>query len=225
MILGRRIPEKPRNLPEWLDVATRDLVPPAPARIRAEIGAHYAEAVQAHQARGTPEPEAQAAALAELGSARAAAWRFGQEHLTTGEVETVFRLVGGQICLGVFLAVCNGLDVFLPDPVGPKFGLLSFLAAVFICLASGGLLRRSRRVVSRCMVSLLLSLLWLNFGGFLWMTHIDKADDQVVRGLWELMAVGLILVVAGRSLTLLRLRRKLAVEFDGDLPSDKGTTN
>jgi hypothetical protein len=214
MILGRRNPppiaEKPRNLPAWLDVATRDLMPPAQARIRAEIGAHYAEAVQAHQTRGTSGAEAQAAALADLGSAQAAAWRFAQEHLTTGDAETVFRTVVGQINLGTVLVICNGLDVVFPNPMGLKVGLLSILVAPFFFLIPiGGLLRRYRRVVTQRMVNLLLSLLWLNLGAFLWMTHFDHTDGQVVRCGWEFMAVGLNLVVVGRCLALLRLRRKL----------------
>jgi hypothetical protein len=72
----------PRTLPEWRGRATRFLIPSAKTRIGAEIEAHYTEAVQFHLANGFTEAEAQAAALAELGSAPAANRRFRQKYLT-----------------------------------------------------------------------------------------------------------------------------------------------
>jgi hypothetical protein len=72
------------------------------------------------------------------------------------------------------------------------------------------------------MVNLLLSILWLNIGGFVWMIHFDQADDQVIHRLQLFMAVGFCLMAAGNSLSLLRLRRKLAVRIDGDQNSAKG---
>jgi hypothetical protein len=216
------VAEEPRNLPEWLDVATRHLVPSAQARIRSEIEAHYAESVHSHQSHGSPESEAQTAALAELGSAQVAAWRFGREHLTTGEAETVFREAEAQISLGTIWGICNVLVVSYPNPVGPEVGLLCTLSAILIYYTFRVLVRRSRKVVTRRMVNLLLSILWLNIGGFVWMIHFDQADDQVIHRLQLFMAVGFCLMAAGNSLSLLRLRRKLAVRIDGDQNSAKG---
>ncbi len=68
--------KKPANLAEWLTIATGDLVPAAQARVRAEIGAHYAEAVQGYAASGLSEAEAQRAALSDLGGARVASRNF-----------------------------------------------------------------------------------------------------------------------------------------------------
>jgi uncharacterized membrane protein len=65
------------------------LVPSAQARVRAEIEAHFAEAVQSHLANGLFASAAQAAAVADLGDPHAAAQRFRREHLTIGEAKAV----------------------------------------------------------------------------------------------------------------------------------------
>jgi hypothetical protein len=82
-----------QTLPEWLETATGKLVPSAQARVRSEIEAHFAEAVQAHLAGGMTEPAAQAAALADLGHAKAAARRFGREHLTNNDAGVIAGLI------------------------------------------------------------------------------------------------------------------------------------
>jgi len=81
-----------QNFAEWLDIATRDLVPSAQARIRVEIEAHYAEAVQSQLANGAAESVAQTAALTDLGNAKSAARRFRRDHLTTKEALDVARM-------------------------------------------------------------------------------------------------------------------------------------
>jgi len=84
MILGF---EKPvTTLNQWLEIATYDLVAPAKERIRSEIEAHYAEAVANHLARGVSQGEAEMAALAELGSAPAAAKKFSKQFLSESAV-------------------------------------------------------------------------------------------------------------------------------------------
>lgn len=84
-----RLFPKPKvlTLEDWLEIATRKLAEPAKERIRAEIEAHYAEAVEAHREDGLSETDAQAAALAELGNPRAAGRRFRKSHLTEREAE------------------------------------------------------------------------------------------------------------------------------------------
>jgi hypothetical protein len=77
----------------WLNVATWDLVAPAQERIRLEIEAHYADAVETLVAEGRTRPEAQVEALAELGDARAAAKRFRQRHLTQTEAERLAKVL------------------------------------------------------------------------------------------------------------------------------------
>ena len=91
MNLFRQVPA--HSLSEWLDLATGNLVPSAQARIRAEIETHYAEAVQAYLQDGFREIAAQAAALADLGDAYAAARRFGREHLTENDAAIIAGLI------------------------------------------------------------------------------------------------------------------------------------
>jgi hypothetical protein len=70
----------PETLSEWLDVATKKLSVPAQARIRSEIGAHFAEAVDEQIQNGSSKPVAQMLALEQLGDPKAAAKRF-RKHL------------------------------------------------------------------------------------------------------------------------------------------------
>ncbi len=81
------------SVSDWLELATNRLAAPARKRIGLEIEAHYAEAVRAHVEEGMSEWEAQAAALAELGDAWAAARRFRKQHLTEGEAQNVESMI------------------------------------------------------------------------------------------------------------------------------------
>jgi hypothetical protein len=93
MILGIKVPP-PKNLGQWLEIATYDLVAPAKERIRTEIEAHYAEAVADHMAHeGVSKADAETAALAELGDAPAAAKKFRKQYLTESEVSGNERLI------------------------------------------------------------------------------------------------------------------------------------
>lgn len=216
--------EAPPNLPGWIDIATRDLVPPAQARIRIEIGAHYAEAVHSHQASGSTEAEAQSAALAELGSAHVAAIRFGREHLTNGDAKGVFWQARAQLPMGAVWAIAITTNSFYSKSIGAAGGLLICLLVVLIHFTIRFLVRRSRKVVTWRMVLLLLSFQWLNLVGFLWMIHIDKTDDQVIHVLMRLMAVCFLLLALVYSLILLQLRKKLAPGLNYDLSSDNRPT-
>lgn len=73
------------TLSEWLEIATRKLTDASKERIRVEIEAHYAEAVNAHGDKGLSEADAQTKALAELGDAKVASRRFRKQHLTQQE--------------------------------------------------------------------------------------------------------------------------------------------
>src|ERR1700690_1281853 len=111
----------PKSLSEWLEKAARDLVPSAQARIRAEIETHYAEAVQAYLQDGFRETAAQAAALADLGNAQAAARRFGREHLTENDAAIIAGLIKksplayfrGIVCLLIVFWVLSSMALFL----------------------------------------------------------------------------------------------------------------
>jgi hypothetical protein len=103
MILGIESPVT--TLTKWLEIATYDLIAPAKERIRSEIEAHYAEAVANHLARGVSQAEAEMAALAELGSAPAAAKKFSKQFLSESAVS---RFESGVKALGrwPFLLYC-----------------------------------------------------------------------------------------------------------------------
>src|SRR5580704_17555460 len=110
MILGYQKPSQLQGLPRWLEIATEGLIAPAKERIRAEIEAHFSEAVAAHLAEGASETAAQAAALSELGDAEAAAKRFRKQHLTEAEVkgaESLLKLAGSGFGLAAeYLGFC-----------------------------------------------------------------------------------------------------------------------
>ncbi len=146
--LGR---QKPRNLAEWLETATWYLVPAAEARIRAEIEAHYTEAIKAHLAGGASEPAAQAAALADLGDAHAAARRFRREHLTEKDATEVARSInmGRSVFLGVFLcsvilfmAVLESVMFWLYPPMD-NVAALFLIEVLFLLLLAEILVRRA----------------------------------------------------------------------------------
>jgi hypothetical protein len=83
--------EKPRpeTLSEWLDIATRKLAAPTKKRIKGEIEAHYAQAMDDLLHNGSSESAASEAALALLGDANLAAKRFREHHLTEWESQVV----------------------------------------------------------------------------------------------------------------------------------------
>ena len=69
------------ELTRWLDAATHGLPKDAQTWIRAELYAHYEDAVQDQLERGAAADEAQRAALAELGSAKAIRRDLSETHL------------------------------------------------------------------------------------------------------------------------------------------------
>jgi hypothetical protein len=127
----------PQTVVAWLDIAMRDLVPSAKARIRPEIEAHFAEALRTHLRDGLPPPAAQAAALGDLGDASSAAARFRQEHLTTREAALVaFRAHGARRTSGLMFyaalvsllfAILMSLLLVAAWAYVPKLGIHSLL--------------------------------------------------------------------------------------------------
>ncbi len=69
------------DLAHWLETATRGLPAAAQAVVRAEIEAHYADAVEDHRASGKTAEEAHRAAMADLGDVRATARALRDTHL------------------------------------------------------------------------------------------------------------------------------------------------
>jgi len=64
--------ENPPSLERWLEIATRNLAEEGQARVRAEIEAHYWEAVEDDLAHGKSEEEAHRQALKLLGDSQSA---------------------------------------------------------------------------------------------------------------------------------------------------------
>jgi hypothetical protein len=80
-------PRESKSLSQWLEIATCGIAASGRERITREIGAHYAEAVEAFLAQGEPEPVAQARAIIALGDATVAAKRFRKNHFSEKEIE------------------------------------------------------------------------------------------------------------------------------------------
>jgi hypothetical protein len=74
-------PDIAEELARWLEAAAKGLPAAAQAVIRAEIEAHYADAVGDHQALGKTAEEAHRAALADLGDVQATARALRDTHL------------------------------------------------------------------------------------------------------------------------------------------------
>jgi hypothetical protein len=74
-------PDIAEELARWLEAATQGLPQAAQAVVRAEIEAHYADAVSDHRASGKTAEEAHRAAMADLGDVRATARALRDTHL------------------------------------------------------------------------------------------------------------------------------------------------
>jgi hypothetical protein len=235
MILGKPRP-KPTNLAEWLEQAIGDLVPSAQARVRPEIAAHYAEAVQMHLAGGLTEPAAHASALADLGDAAAAARRFGREYVTTEDISRVARWTGPFKVNGFgtvfwFLMITNLLT---PDPFNVHVlevvswewvALLFLVAVIYVPLRALVRVGRKTRLQAGRQIIMGRSISWLLFGA-LWITN-----NIVLRPLPEPLAdwafsVAIMACTTCLSLRYLRLRQKLVTAHEDDLPpSDSATAS
>ena len=102
-----------QSLAEWLEQATNGLVAPARERIKLEIEAHYAEAVEARLAEGMNLESAEPAALEELGDVRAAAKAFRKQHVTGRDAAELQKL-GNSYHGGGLWKRCLGIGMFLP---------------------------------------------------------------------------------------------------------------
>jgi hypothetical protein len=237
----RLFPQPPaQSLSAWLDVATRDLVPSAQARIRVEIEGHYNEAVQSALANGSPESVAQSSALADLGNPQAAAKRFSKTYLTTKESQKVAQWIlsakrGGcwmqvYVCFYI-MAPVDFAGLFNLNPMNLRYRLN--LAMTFLVIPLGivasliiyFLAKRNITIKTMRQIILLTSLLWLGGGPlFLWQyiamwpsgRHVPADTVFVI-----LFPVASALVFASGvyvSFGLLNLRKKLPLASEADIP-------
>ena len=84
---------EPKDLVEWLDIATKGIASAGKERITREIEVHFAEAVEGHLAKGETEEVAQARAIIALGDPTVAAKRFRRSCLTEEERQLVSKLL------------------------------------------------------------------------------------------------------------------------------------
>jgi len=138
--------QKPQSLAAWLDIATWAVVSSAQARIKAEIEAHYAEAVKSHLERGSSESQAQVAALTDLGNPYAAARRFNREYLTEKDAGQIAECLNtsrsyfpGAMFLMLILALtvlATARSLFFPDtsPITLIFQLGAMVVAVLVMI-------------------------------------------------------------------------------------------
>ncbi|HTB63350.1 MAG TPA: hypothetical protein VK737_07145 [Opitutales bacterium] len=135
--MSRQLFKSPTNIVDWLDTATCRLVPSAQARVRAEIEAHYAAAVQTHLIAGSTEIAAHAAALADLGDVKTAARRFQGGHLTKQDAVQInwclrYAFVLVVAALGMLLPV---ITLCLPSqPSLPNYDASGIQAAIMLSL-------------------------------------------------------------------------------------------
>ena len=212
-----------QQLRDWLRTATAGLVAPAKQRIRTEIEAHYREAVAAHLGDGLLERRAKAAAVAELGDAKAAAKRFRRSHLTTTEVEAVNRALRWTRSWGLLLAYLLFFgSQFLHRAVFQEeerhylasttlFGIefLAFIVVPTICFAMAK--RRDPRPSIRLLV------LMPTISVYVWMVSLWYCVNGLNFSFWLVASMG---VGPGFILTL-RLWRKLREVADvwSEMPS------
>jgi hypothetical protein len=222
------IPPAAPTLPAWLETATLALVPSAKTRIRAEIEAHYADAVASHLLNGVSEPVAQAAALASLGDARAAGRRFRQNHLMTYEANLICNNViwyqGRYTVIDSFLFFCLALFTWAIQPkcdFPPLWLIVALLLAYSLVGMTVGtrnlaLARRKttttvvRRLLLNHLIHFSFYIVWaiVYFCGVRWQILHGKTPD--FGDFFPLViAICLVLYLLGRCLMYSEVRRKL----------------
>ncbi len=213
MILGSPSP-KPRNLTEWLATATLDLVPSAQARIRAEISAHHAEAVDAHLAAGLAEPAAHQAALTELGDAQAAAVRFRRGHLTADVASHPKAVWTDSLCM-LLIVIFISWDFYPEHPLAWMAVALGLTLLVMLNWIAVYWLRRGRTErVTQPRLVLLAAVNWLTIGFLYPVGHLNHPSALSIFSSICMFVVAVFAIVR-----YLRLRRKLLAASEADLPS------
>jgi hypothetical protein len=202
---------RPQSLSEWLGIATNELVAPAERRIWAEVTSHYEEAVEGHLQNGLPIAAAQAAALAELGDAKAAGRHFRRTHLTVLEFWRVHRLLNTcQPSLWVEfggVALCLSFGRALGPPPFSIPTLIGMVALFIVYETAARMLSRRkspRRVVQMEMGA------WCMYGIF----FLCAIFRLFWTGIFFLFFLLYGLIVVANILFLFRLNNKLGKAAD-----------
>jgi hypothetical protein len=223
---------QPQTLSDWLEVSTRKLAEPAKERIRAEIEAHYAEAVAGYVTTGLSQSAVAAAALADLGDAKAAAKRFRKRHLTKWEEQIVKRFLNQRLSMWalvssytLFAMICYQL--FLPRLRGPDpsrdalLGLVLFFlmfvglpTVTFFAARCADAAKRGRRLLLMTAASIAVPPIFLIF------CFVISPSADPLSPLW-CYVLGMIIFVSYTGIYL-HVWRKLARLVDVPSPGPQG---
>ena len=214
-------------------MATGRLVPSAQARVRSEIEAHYAEAVQTQMDNSSPASAAQAKALADLGDAQAAARRLCVKHLTKKESVYLGWRIKAASSVTWFALSC----LLLPAVVFPNLVTLPdddtrsrlwaavtiFLSFTQIALAVVALFVAERKTLTAVLRQIILldTLTLFNLVILALLCGREELHGNGDKFLNILQGLGLSLITAwnfGLPFHLLRLRKKLKSARTDDLP-------
>jgi hypothetical protein len=228
MILGYKTPypqvarsRDPKNVDEWLAIATEDLMPSAQARVRAEITGHYSASVLAHAQAGESAPAADAAALAELGNPWVSSGRFARAYLTRQDAGNIAAMarhsVWTWITLGLvaFMPIFWHLLGFVPGEHGNSFLMCYYVIAMSgmgrnnkeaDLPASLDIERFARLLLRQGIMIFIVCMVWVGLGcaDFVASRHDMRAGIELLY-----MTSIVLLYLMFSCVTLLGLRKKL----------------
>ncbi len=80
---------EPKNLEEWLEIATKGIVPLEAEAIAREIRSHYQDELEFQMSYGKTQLESERIALLDLGDSNKAKQKFYESHITVYELENL----------------------------------------------------------------------------------------------------------------------------------------
>ena len=105
----------PKNLEEWLEIATKGIVPLEAEAIAREIKSHYQDELEFQMSYGKTQVEAERIAFAELGNAYRENRQFANSHVFVSELNHyITERKDSSIALGLALAGFIALAIFEP---------------------------------------------------------------------------------------------------------------
>jgi hypothetical protein len=198
-----------RHLKPWIDVATRGLSDEAKARISEEVGAHFADAIEAGIQRGLTEEQAAREAVASLGSAWRAHLAFRRTYLTDFQARTLHHLRDDPwtnvLRCALFVFFVGAAVLFLPreDTTVQRIRIALLvvltLAAVARAVVVPLLFRRARERSAVVAAAVAEFLLWTSFA----LSGIPTLE----RGYWILPLFGLLIGIGYLPIALKVHRR------------------
>ena len=120
-----------QTLQQWLDVATLGLSDSSAQRVRAEIGEHYASALESAEAAGVDPCDAEHRAVTALGDAQTANRQYRRVLLTESEENSLRQWTsrGGRVWRGTFVLLSA---VFLAVVPGSTLGVAKYTCVAIL---------------------------------------------------------------------------------------------